>query len=104
MGCLVAGSLRGAATTEPAQTPHACLHAYNAALRTQDANALLPFFTTRTPGEREVVDLLIANELDTARLTVAVEKTFGVKLVGGGSLLPPGGKFAEGKVGGREAF
>lgn len=36
-----------------------------------------------------MVDVLVANELDAALLAAEAGKTFGVKLVGGGTLVPP---------------
>jgi hypothetical protein len=104
VGCpILVAQVRGA-TTEPAATPEAFVQAYSAALRTQDANALYPFFTTRTPGERAVVDFLIANELDTIRLMAAAEKMFGVKVAFTGSLLCQEGTPPQWKVANREAF
>jgi hypothetical protein len=77
-------------TTQPTtDSPQAFQRAYRDAVRSQDADAVRALFLVRSPGEQATVDVMVANELDAARLEAAVEQTFGVKLVGGGTLAPP---------------
>lgn len=72
-----------------ADSPQAFQRAYRDSVNSQDADAVRAMFLIRSPGERAMVDVLVENELDAARLASAAEAAFGIKLVGGGTLVPP---------------
>lgn len=78
-------------TTRPGSldTPEAVQRAYRDAVNAQDAAAATALFHARTPGERAMAEIYVANDLAAAQLAATAAETFGVAVVGGGTLLPP---------------
>src|SRR5687767_12633469 len=80
------------ATTGPAaaNSPQQFQQVYREELNGQDRDGVTRLFLARTPGEAATVRVMVANEMDVARVALAAGAEFGVKVVGGGTLVPAG--------------